>query len=126
MPSVKFNKSDFQGKTPMTPGWYLLDIGGFDERESKGKDSTNFWGEYTVAQGDFQGTVIAHCFSEKAITFAGGAGDYMACFTDNTDALVDKEVIDALKMTSGRQVMGYVEWNPEFRKNQVKDWRPVK
>ena len=127
MPSVKFNKADFLGKTPITPGWYTFNIGDFEEKQSKDRDSTNFWGEFTVAgDGEAAGTVIPHCFNEKALGFAGGAVDYMACFTSDTEKLVDKDVIDALKATTGRQVQGYTEWNPEFRRNQIKDWRQAK
>lgn len=127
MPSVKFNKSDFQGKTPITPGWYKLEVGEFSERASKDGDSTNFWGEFKITQdGDFSGLQLRHCFNEKALAYAGGAVDFMACFTDNTEALNGMEVIDALKQTVGHAVQGYVEWDPEFRRNQIKDWRASK
>ena len=124
MPSVKFNKQDFLGKTPMTPKWYSLKVKGFSEKMSKDGDSTNFWGEFVVAEdGEFSGTELRHCFNEKALQYAGGAADYMACFTADTEKLDGVEVIDALKMTLDHNVMGYVEWDPEFRRNQIKDWR---
>ena len=124
MPSVKFSKDSFLGKTPMVPKWYTLKVGDFSEKPSKDGDSTNFWGEYTVAEdGEFLGTKLRHCFNEKAIEYAGGAGDYMACFTSDTEKLIGMEVLDALKMTTEKSVQGYVEWDPEFRRNQIRDWR---
>lgn len=124
MPSVKFSREDFQGKTPMTPGWYLLEPGEVTEKASKDGDSTNFWVEFKVLQdGDSQGTKLRHCFNEKALQYSGGAADYMACYTNDTEKLLDVEVVDALKMTSGKPIKGYVEWDPEFRRNQIKDWR---
>ena len=127
MPSVKFRKEDFQGKTPMQPTWYTVVATEFTEKPSKDGDSTNFWGDFEVTQdGTFQGTKIAHCFSEKALQYAGGAADYMACFTTDTEKLVDAEVLDVLKMTVGKPVQGYIEWNPDFRRNQFKDWRAAR
>lgn len=127
MPSVKFSKKDFQGKGPMKPGWYPFDVGDFVEKLSSGKDSTNFWGEFTVnaANPEYAGTELRHCFNEKALQYAGGAADYMACFTQDVDKFTDMEVIDALKMTTGKQVQGAVEWDPQFRRNVIKDWRPI-
>lgn len=127
MPSVRFQKDDFLGKTPVVPGWYTLSIGEFTESLSKDKESTNFWGEFTVStDGGFQGMKIRHCFNEKGMKYAAGAADYVACFTTETDQLVDTEVIDVLKMTSGKTVQGYLEWDPEFRRNQIKDWRSAR
>lgn len=124
MPSVRFRKEDFSGKVPIIPGWYKLSVGEFAEKQSKDGDSTNFIGEFIVSQdGQFQGTVIRHFFNEKALSFAGGVVDYMSCFTKDPEQLEGKEVIDALKMTTGRQCQGYLEWSPEFRRNQIKDWR---
>ena len=125
MPSVKFRKEDFQGKGPMKPGWYPLDVGDFVEKLSSGKDSTNFWGDFTVRDGEYGGTQLRHCFNEKALQYSGGAADYMACFTQDVDKFTDMEVIDALKMTTGKQVQGAIEWDPQFRRNQIKDWRPI-
>lgn len=127
MPSVKFTKDDFLGKSPMTPGWYTLKVGEFSEKLSKDQDSTNFWGEFQVdGDGEFGGTKLRHCFNEKALQYAGGAADYMACFTADTEKLQGMEVIDALKMTSDHAVQGYIEWDPEFRRNQIRDWRATK
>lgn len=128
MPSVRFSRADFTGKQPIVPGWYVLSIVDFVEKSSKDGDSTNFWGTFKVAtEGEFEGTELRHCFNEKALQYAGGAADYMACFvTDAADKLADIEVIDALKQTIGRTIQGYVEWDPEFRRNQIKDWRAVK
>ena len=126
MPSVKFHRDDFMGKTPITPGWYKLAVGEFTAKEAKDGDSTNFWGEFKiVSDGPFTGAPIRHCFNEKALGFAGGAVDYMACFTKEPEKLEEQEVIDVLKMTTGREVQGYIEWNPTFRRNQVNDWRAV-
>lgn len=127
MPSVRFNREDFQGKTPMKPGWYKLSVGEFVEKQSKDGDSTNFWGEFTVTDdGEHSGTKLRHCFNEKALGYAGGAVDFMACFTNEPEKLMDMEVIDALKQTTDHTVQGYVEWDPEFRRNQIKDWRASK
>ena len=124
MPSVKFNKSDFQGKAPITPGWYRMEVKDFVEKMAKDNESTNFWGTFQIVQdGEFSGLEVRHCFSEKALQYAGGAADYMACFTSDTNKLVDMEVLDALKMTIDRPVQGYLEWDPEFRRNQIKDWK---
>jgi len=126
MPSVKFSKKDFQGKTPVVPKFYKLQVKNFTEKKSKDGDSTNFWGEFAIAEeGEFNSLELRHCFSEKALEYAGGAADYMSCFTQNTEQLYDMEVLDALKLTIDKQVMGYVEWDPEFRRNQIKDWRSV-
>lgn len=127
MPSVKFRREDFLGKTPITPGWYPFTVGEFTEKAASNGESTNFWGEFKVAQdGDFKDTVIRHCFNEKAIEYSGGAADYMACFTSETDKLVGMEVLDMLKQTTGHVVLGYAEWNPQFRRNQINDWRSSK
>lgn len=126
MPNVKFTREDFQGKTPIVPGWYTLMVGEFTERPSKDGDSTNFWGEFKITQdGQFQGTPLRHCFNEKALGFAGGAVDYMTCFTADPEKLEGAEVIDALMMTTGREVQGYCEWDPDFSRNQIRDWRKV-
>ena len=124
MPSVKFHREDFQGKTALVPGWKTLVIGEFTEKASRDGDSTNFWGEFKIdGAGDEAGTPLRHCFNEKALGFAGGAVDYMGCFTKDSEKLEETEVIEALQMTTGRKVQGYVEWDPEFRRNQIKDWR---
>ena len=124
MPSVKFNKSDFEGKQPITPGWYRLEVKDFVEKMAKDNESTNFWGTFQIVQdGEFSGLEVRHCFSEKALQYTGGAADYMACFTADTKKLYDMEVLDALKMTVDRTVQGYLEWDPEFRRNQIKDWK---
>lgn len=126
MPSVKFSKQDFLGKTPMQPGWYVFDVGDFEASSSKDGQSTNFWGRFTVAQdGADQGTEIRHCFNEKALGFAGGAVDFITCFTSDRNQLEGVEVLDVLKMSTGRKVQGYVQWSAEFRRNQIVDWRPV-
>ena len=127
MPSVKFRREDFQGKTPIVPGWYTLEVKDFSERASKDGDSTNFWGEFViVSDGQFSGLTLRHCFNEKALAYAGGGADYMACFVSEPDRLVDKEVMETLKQTVDHTVQGYVEWDPEFRRNQIKDWRSAK
>lgn len=126
MPSVRFSKDDFMGKTPVVPKFYRLKAMEFTEKASRDGDSTNFWGEFVVVEdGEFSGLKVRHCFNEKALQYAGGAADYMSCFTKETDRLLEMEVIDALKQTVDHEVQGYLEWDPEFRRNQVKDWRSV-
>lgn len=127
MPSVRFSKKDFMGKTPVVPKFYRLKAKEFSEKLSKDGDSTNFWGEFVVVEdGDSTGLEVRHCFNEKALEYGGGAAEYMACFTENTDALENMEVLDALKQTVDHEVQGFLQWDPNFRRNQVKEWRPVK
>lgn len=122
MPGVTFTKENMLERERLEPGWYLLDVLSFEEKMSKGGDSTNWIGSFKVAEGPKAGTPIRLYFNEKAM---GRITDYMLAHGAKEHDMVGKQVADILAKTVGRKIKGYCRFDSEFKWNTIDDFQPV-
>jgi hypothetical protein len=122
MPSISFTKENMLERERLEPSWYELEVLGFEEKLSKGGDSTNFVGSFKVASGAKVGTPIRLYFNEKAI---GRIVDYMQAHGAKEQDMVGKPIIDVLTRTVGRKISGFCKFDPEFKWNTIEDFKPI-
>lgn len=115
---IDFSDDDLLRSKLVEPGWYLIDLGSYEETLSKAGDSTNMvfsdskiLKNVETASEEFQGVPVRVGFNTKAKGFVVG-------FLKAMGVTVTKGTRYDLGAFSGRQVVAFVG-NTEYNGNMI-------
>ena len=122
MPAVMFTEENMKDGAEITPGWYKLQLKEVTEKpSSKNADNTVWACKFILQEGEFKSATALMFFNAAMMK---PVMDYFKCFIKPGTTL-EKDKSYTFDSTIGMDVMGYVQYNPEFKWNAITDFRPV-
>ena len=124
MPKITFSEADLKSMINMEPGWYKVKMKECDEKTSKAGDSTNYNCVFTVIEpGPLEGIEVSHSFNDKAEIGRKQIMYFFKCFMNGQPIESKKayEWNDAV----GLPVMAYCFYDSTWKRNDIKEFKPV-
>jgi hypothetical protein len=121
MPEVTFTETNLLEKKQLTAGWFKLKVVSIGEKPGTSDPESTTWPAFfTVEEGPSAGVPVRKYFTEKQM---GDVAEYIHAFTGGVVTSGKKYSLDE---TVGRSILGYCKWNPDFRWNDVLDFKVIK